>query len=664
MKGRYKPPISETTSFESSLSSLPTNRPVAVYYRQSTTAQVGNVSTFIQTIDIPALLKARGWKEDQIIMIDADEGVSGQTKIDEREGMKNLFSLITSGAIGTVACQDEDRLFRDVTQIQVNIFIEACRANRVLVLTPTMTYDFGHKDMGTFHARQFRFKSEMAADYITTVIKGKLHTAKLRMMHEGRWAGGNVPIGFMIDQRKTIDGVPNPNWRKYVEFEPYSAVVKQWYALFVELNGNLRRTQITIEQRRLFPDLSVTIPEGFYYKKPSRLLPSSAALSYTLCNVAYIGHWAVQGRVVIRNNHQAIVPVATFMRAFNHLSTLGFDGNENKAYSPYRENARPMKEAERLVEKPLLSGLMFTPYQDDWATVGTHYDAKWGKYRYYFHAYHGVRTYEWSKNAAEVDVAVSEVLHIKMSATFQSEQWERSMKAAQEKMGQDKGLIEQQLKSLETVIDGHTKRISVLTNETLIQNVEKEYLASIAEKERLVKLLDEMAHEQNSTEQLLCMKESFQEASVKWETQSREEKQRVLHAFIDWIDTRWEKQHLCLTIHWKDGSTDTVYCRKTTGSGEVWLPEEDTELVQLVRNGALQVEIIRTFPKRTWCSITERMRTIMPGEKRPRYIRVIGRTMTFEQFQSQAYMTSESESPFRVLRVLLRFRRAFNSSLR
>jgi hypothetical protein len=44
-----------------------------------------------------------------------DAGISGTTKIDERPGMSKLFALINQKAIGAVACQDEDRLFRDVT---------------------------------------------------------------------------------------------------------------------------------------------------------------------------------------------------------------------------------------------------------------------------------------------------------------------------------------------------------------------------------------------------------------------------------------------------------------------------------------------------------------------------------------------------------------------
>jgi DNA invertase Pin-like site-specific DNA recombinase len=123
---------------------LLTNEPVAVYYRQSTNAQVGNISTAIQTIDMVDELEHRGWERNNIILIDADEGVSGTKRIDEREGMSELFELITEHKIGAVACQDEDRLFRDMTQIQVNIFVDVCRKANVKVITPFFVYDFAH----------------------------------------------------------------------------------------------------------------------------------------------------------------------------------------------------------------------------------------------------------------------------------------------------------------------------------------------------------------------------------------------------------------------------------------------------------------------------------------------------------------------------------------
>jgi DNA invertase Pin-like site-specific DNA recombinase len=651
MKSRYKPNEQQTTSFEMSLSALPIDRPVAVYYRQSTIAQVGNISTSIQTIDIPAILRTKGWAEDKIILIDADEGVSGQTTIDEREGMKGLFMLITTNAIGTVACQDEDRLFRDITQIQVNVFIEACRVNRVLVLTPMMVYDFAHPTMGQYHIKQFRYKCEAAADYITTVIKGKLYGAKMRLMNEGRWAGGNAPIGFMVDQRRNIDGMRNPNWRKYVEFEPYANVVRQWFALFNQNNGNLRKTQVTIEKLGLFPDLSLPIPEGFYYKKPKRLLPSSSALSYSLINVAYIGHWVVQGKIIIRNNHPCIVPLDQFMQAYNHMAEQDFAGNPNPDYRPFRENARPTKESDRPVERPLLSGLIYTPYEGDWATVGTHWDDKWGKYRYYFHPYHGVRTYAWSKTAAGVDALVVTLALRKLEQTFTDGTWEQSLAIAKQKAGGERELVEQQLNTLNETISGYLTSLSLLKTPELIVEIERRYGEAKKEQARLQEQVSTWSTEETQLQDLLDLRKTFTEALTDWAKLERERKCKILHALIDWISAEWDSKELHLTITWRDGSTDDAVSRKINGAGEVWLAEEDALLKKLVRSSAGQVEIMQQLPKRTWCALMERVRQLTPGEKRPRYKRYINRLLTYEQYQCQEGVDSESDSRSRARRV-------------
>jgi DNA invertase Pin-like site-specific DNA recombinase len=95
-KRRYQPNSDNSkTYFPDGTAKLPTNRPIAVYYRQSTLAQVGNISTSMQTVDMVEILIQKGWAEDDIILIDMDEGISGSTKIDERPGMRRLFDLIT-----------------------------------------------------------------------------------------------------------------------------------------------------------------------------------------------------------------------------------------------------------------------------------------------------------------------------------------------------------------------------------------------------------------------------------------------------------------------------------------------------------------------------------------------------------------------------------------
>ncbi|MCL5996220.1 MAG: recombinase family protein [Chloroflexi bacterium] len=370
MLRRYKPLPSESTGYSDGISSPPLDKPVAVYYRQSTEPQVGNISTFIQTVDMPNLLRKRGWADDKIIVIDTDEGVSGQKRIEERAGMSRLFDLIVSRQIGTVAAQDEDRLFRDQTQIQVNTFIHACKQAYVYVLTPSVVYDFAHPQMGDFYQRQFRYKCEMAADYIKSVIQGRLHGSIRRLRMEGRWAGQTMPPGFMVDMRKTLtDGTKNENWRRFVEFAPYSEVMNEYFKVFLEHAGNVRATVRHILQHGpWFPEPRQCIPpEGYKIVYGMRHLdgrycPTRLGLLKLLTNVTYIGHWAVNSVVVRWNNHPAIVPVETFMRAFNYLCQYSIDGTPNKDYTPAFDHARPSREVGRGVERPLLSGMLYSQH--------------------------------------------------------------------------------------------------------------------------------------------------------------------------------------------------------------------------------------------------------------------------------------------------------------
>ncbi|MCZ7570758.1 MAG: recombinase family protein [Ardenticatenaceae bacterium] len=105
MSKRYYKAPGPAPAFPDGEIRLPTDRPIAVYYRQSTTSQVGNISTTIQTVDMVEYLKHRGWSEENIILIDMDAGISGSTAIDERPGMRILFDLITQSKLGAVASQ-------------------------------------------------------------------------------------------------------------------------------------------------------------------------------------------------------------------------------------------------------------------------------------------------------------------------------------------------------------------------------------------------------------------------------------------------------------------------------------------------------------------------------------------------------------------------------
>ena len=317
---KYKPQRSED-SIPVLPGALPLDCPIAVYYRQSSMAQVGNISTDMQQIDLPKYVVSLGWQEQNIILIDEDEGVSGAKRIDERAGMSRLFDLMITGKIGAVAVQAEDRLFRDETQIQVNVFIDACVKNDVRVLTPYFKYNFADKHEGPYHRLLFRMRAEQAADFLNSYVRGRLYAAKERMLMQGMWMGGNINLGYMVDDRKSLpSGIPNPDWRKYQPFEPCAEVVVKIFETFVMLGGNRRATlRYLYDNGPHFPDfdnpdLLHEVPPGFIWAKPMRMLKrggiymvGTIALQNMLTNAVYLGHWVFKDRVVQWNNHPAIV---------------------------------------------------------------------------------------------------------------------------------------------------------------------------------------------------------------------------------------------------------------------------------------------------------------------------------------------------------------------
>jgi hypothetical protein len=303
-------------------------------------------------------------------MIDRDAGLSGSKIIEDRPGMSELMRLIESQSIGAVAAQEVDRFFRDVTQIQTNIFIDACRRNNVLVLTPNMIYDFNHPMQGRFHMQMFRERAQQAADYVEYQIKGRLVKARFWQSERGMWDGRVVAPGYMVDNRTHLpDGERNPNYRKYVRFPVFADIALTYFRLFQEYNGAMSKVSAHVDEHGPFYPESweALLPEGFVYRAnfsrrspiTGQLCPGTQGLYYLLTNVVYIGHWIFRGAVEQWDNHEAIIPHDLFMYAFNRLSKTDFHGEPNPDYAPYKVYRRQAKE-DRGEEPPTYSGLIFS----------------------------------------------------------------------------------------------------------------------------------------------------------------------------------------------------------------------------------------------------------------------------------------------------------------
>src|SRR5947209_3134012 len=146
-------------------SPLPLNAMWGIYARQSTQAQLINhaESTEMQTDDLITWLVDKGVQDGSWKLFDADLGVSGTLRIDQRTGLQELVELIKADLIKAVLVYQISRLFRDDTGIQYNVFADICKQhNCVLVTSDGMVFNFNNR----MHWKMFRFLAAWAAEYI------------------------------------------------------------------------------------------------------------------------------------------------------------------------------------------------------------------------------------------------------------------------------------------------------------------------------------------------------------------------------------------------------------------------------------------------------------------------------------------------------------------
>ncbi len=596
---------------------LPLGRPVAVYYRQSSEGQIGNISTTLQTVDMVEHLMRQGWEREQIIMIDRDAGISGTKKIKERPGMSYLYDLIEDRAIGLVASQDVDRFFRDMAQIETNIFIDACRCSNVQVLTPTFVYDFAHPTQGRYHMQMFRDQAQRAADYLEFHVKGKLWKSREYMNHQGQWTGTPIALGFMVDNRaKLPTSEKNPNWRKYVRFDRYADVVMAYFELFKRHKGNMQKTWQHIEQHGPFiPEFAEdSVLEGFFFhtniSKRSRytgkLILSRYALGQMLANVVYIGHWAHRGVIVERYNHEAIVPLDLFMYAYNRLSPVDFYGEPNLEYTPQRPWTRHDK-ANRPVPPPTYTGAVFSSDVPDMPLrrVLCHWDL--GRQVYAYALYNGDLKKQWEITSSMVDAVVDRILLQRLRATTIDEAvWAKAVADAKGSSHVDVRRIEHAIRAAENAQRSVVENLKSLAYPELIKQLEEQYIAS---EQEIAQLRAELKHLQSDPghQQLLVEALPVLETVIaRWSEVSGEHRRELFDAFAERVlVSKVDMVMRRISVSWRDG-TQTTECIKNRQQYFAWSPDELERLRQMVENHASQVELLCAFPGVSWRGIRER----------------------------------------------------------
>ncbi len=432
------------------------------------------------------------------------------------------------------------------------------------------------------------------------------------MMQRGQWTGGTVPVGFMVDNRKTLSsGVPNPQYRKYVPFEPFAEIVRDYFRLFLHFSGNLRYTARYIQKHGPFYPVPYSLPEGFTTRYRlnqygASYCPSVTGLNDMFTNSAYIGHWTIYGSVVNTDNHKPIVDTTTFMKAFNWLSKVGLDGEENPFYRRLGMT-RSMDESQRPVDPPLCSGLIYSEEAGEWHLVGKDWTRQ-SYYRYVFRSTDQYSTPLWGRSAKRVDALIVDLLRKKLDVTFDPSVWDQALEESQEQFHQERRRISKQLDALERSMKNQIVSLDTLDDPEMIRAVQQRYADAKAESGRLEEQLVALENEQARISGIQELQKNWTVVLTAWDTLGYDQKRSVLIAFVDRIVMLpLENDSTEITIYWRDNTSDTVRERRFSPKGKTWLKEEDELLLKLFDEGAQQLDIAKEFPDRRWEKIYRRI---------------------------------------------------------
>ncbi len=214
LRHRYQRP--ETPEEES----LPLDTICTILTRQSTRAQKGR-NVFSAEVDPKTLVdEARrlGFLAERIQVLDWDMGKGAyNTTIEERPALHHwLTELLPSGKSRVVLVSQEDRLFRDRTEIQVNRFIEQVAQHRGWVVCGSRVYNMRRE----MDKEQFRLVCKFGKLYIEFHLKQRLHPARERAALQGRYVGGMVSWGYRVDYN-----VQSPTYKHLLRYEPHAVLV-------------------------------------------------------------------------------------------------------------------------------------------------------------------------------------------------------------------------------------------------------------------------------------------------------------------------------------------------------------------------------------------------------------------------------------------------------
>jgi DNA invertase Pin-like site-specific DNA recombinase len=207
----------------SKIASRHLDRLAIVYVRQSTPQQVADHR---ESADLQYQLRRRavalGWPDARVLVIDDDQGVSGQS-IDNRPGFQRLLAEVSLGRVGIVFGREVSRLSR--SNKDWHQLLELCSLFQVLIGDADGLYDpTDYNDRLLLGLRGMMSEAELH------VLRTRLHHGKLNKARRGELFTC-VPIGYVRTAEGGIALDPDEQVRSVValvfsQFEELGSVPK------------------------------------------------------------------------------------------------------------------------------------------------------------------------------------------------------------------------------------------------------------------------------------------------------------------------------------------------------------------------------------------------------------------------------------------------------
>ena len=171
-------------------------RLAVVYVRQSTLAQVrdhgeSTARQYALTNDAERL----GWPADQVVVIDADLGISGRGG-SARTGFKDLVGRVCVGEVGAVFGLEVSRLARSTADLQR--LLELCSLTDTLIIDGDGIYD-----LGQFNDRMLLGLKGTMSEAELHILAGRLQGARRAAAERGELRFG-LPVGYVYDEDGAI----------------------------------------------------------------------------------------------------------------------------------------------------------------------------------------------------------------------------------------------------------------------------------------------------------------------------------------------------------------------------------------------------------------------------------------------------------------------------